>query len=99
MLIPDENYKKFSDKLTTSRWGKKGFRLPDLRIYVKNILKEGNWEEYLGSEPLFFEDVMMHSFVIAGTPIKIEERFLLLENFFHLMDNWSFVDILCCLLC
>ena len=48
ILLGDEDYKKFNEKLCPDTKRKiLGIRIPKLREFAKNIIKEQNWKEYL----------------------------------------------------
>lgn len=88
-------YKQFMERLVTTEYEIIGIRVPILRAMVKQMIKDGSWKEELLTAPQYHEDVLIHSFIIAEAPMKVEERLQRLESFFSYMDNWQVVDGLC----
>lgn len=92
---PDAQYKKFNERLVSTKYELAGVRVPVLRQIAKDIVKGQQWQQFLFKESKFHEDVQLKSFVLAQAPMSVEERHQQLEQFFPLMDNWQVVDGLC----
>lgn len=94
--MKDEKYKKFSAKLipTIAPETIIGIRIPTLRTYAKQILRDGRAEAFL-SEPEheYFEENNLHAFLIEQIKdfdVCIRE----LERFLPHVDNWATCDSL-----
>ena len=91
----DETYKAFNSKLVPTEWPMVGVRIPQLRQMAMEIVKEQRWEEFLQKQPVYYEDIQLHSFVLARAPMSVLARQQKIEQFFPFMDNWAVVDGLC----
>lgn len=95
--LSDEKYRDFSDSLIPGDTQMLGVRLPDLRKLAKQIAKE-NFEQYLESESLYFEEKMLKGMVIGYATEKdknADRAFFYLDNFIDEINNWSVCDSFC----
>lgn len=95
--LSDEKYRDFSDSLIPGDTQMLGVRLPDLRKLAKQISKE-NFEEYLSSESIYFEEKMLKGMVIGYATEKdqtADRAFSYLDNFMDEINNWSVCDSFC----
>lgn len=95
--LSDEKYRDFSDSLIPGDTQMLGVRLPDLRKLAKRISKE-NFEEYLSSESIYFEEKMLKGMVIGYATEKdqtADRAFSYLDNFMDEINNWSVCDSFC----
>ena len=91
--LKDEKYLQFNQKIITSKYKFIGIRLPILRKIAKEILK-GNWESFIQvSENIYYEEVMLKGFVIAGIK-DINKLKDYINSFVLLIDNWAICDSL-----
>jgi 3-methyladenine DNA glycosylase AlkD len=69
-----------------------GVRTPELKGMAKDILKAGDYKDFLEELPhQYFEENQLHSFIISGIKdldIAMEE----LEKFLPFVDNWATCD-------
>ncbi len=92
--LKDEKYLQFNQKIITSKYKFIGIRLPILRKIAKEILK-GNWESFIQvSENIYYEEVMLKGFVIAGIK-DINKLKDYINSFVLLIDNWAICDSFC----
>ncbi len=69
-----------------------GVRTPDLRALAKEILKAGDYRDFLEDLPhKYFEENQLHAFIISGIK-DIKECMEDLENFLPYVDNWATCD-------
>jgi len=93
--LSDKEYAAFSSKLTPNLAPELflGVRVPKLREYAKELLKEGNYEEFLKELPhKYYDENMLHGLLISGMKDYdkcIEE----VDKFLPYVDNWAVCDI------
>lgn len=92
--LQDENYRKFHQNLTTTRYEILGLRVPMQRKIAKEISK-GNIEEFFCfCKDKYYEEVNIEGFVLAGI-----KELSLLEKYFDFfvlkIDNWAICDGFC----
>jgi len=69
-----------------------GVRTPELRTLAKELLKSGDYQEFLNQLPhKYFEENQLHAFIISGmkNPDECMEE---LEKFLPHVDNWATCD-------
>ncbi len=92
--LSEEKYKIFSLNLIPGCDNMLGVRIPILRKLASKIIKE-DYEAFLNDEELYFEEVMLKSFVITKLKLPLEEKFKLLKIHIPKITNWSLCDSLC----
>ena len=69
-----------------------GVRTPELKAMAKEILKSGDYEDFLNDLPhKYFEENQLHAFVLSGMK-NADECFEQLEKFLPYVDNWATCD-------
>ncbi len=69
-----------------------GVRTPELKAMAKEILKSGDYEEFLKDLPhKYFEENQLHAFILSGMK-DADECFEELEKFLPYVDNWATCD-------
>ena len=69
-----------------------GVRTPELRAMAKEILKSGNYKEFLKELPhRYFEENQLHAFIVSGIK-DLHECMEELEKFLPYVDNWATCD-------
>ena len=69
-----------------------GVRTPELKAMAKEILKSGDYEDFLKDLPhIYFEENQLHAFIISGMK-DADECFEELEKFLPYVDNWATCD-------
>ena len=69
-----------------------GVRTPELRALAKELLKSGEYKDYLSELPHeYFEENQLHAFIVSGIkdPDECMEE---LERFLPYVDNWATCD-------
>ena len=90
----DEKYQQFQSKLMPTMDGQKviGVRVPQLRSYVKEMMKRPDWKDYLKILPHeYYEENNVHAFLIASMK-DYTECIEALEEFLPYVDNWATCD-------
>ena len=69
-----------------------GVRTPELRAMAKEILKSGNYKEFLKELPhRYFEENQLHAFIVSEIK-DLHECMEELEKFLPYVDNWATCD-------
>lgn len=93
--LADLRYKEFHSSLCPNTDNIIGVRVPELRSYAKELVKE-EYKKYLdciGNE--YYEEIMLKGMIIGLAKMELQERFDYLEKFIPLIDNWAVCDITC----
>jgi 3-methyladenine DNA glycosylase AlkD len=94
--LAEPKYQEFSSRLIPGTDNLIGVRLPKIRKIAKEIVKQGNWKEYLSSNPsLYFEETMLQGMIIGEVKKDIEIVLGLVKDFVPKIDNWSVCDSFC----
>lgn len=94
LSLRDERYRDFNSALipTADKERLIGIRTPILRAFAKELIKEGDCEEFLSALPhKYYEENNLHGFIIEGIKdfdICISE----LRRFIPYIDNWATCD-------
>ena len=69
-----------------------GVRTPELKAMAKEILKSGDYKDFLNDLPhKYFEENQLHAFILSGMK-DADECFVELEKFLPYVDNWATCD-------
>ena len=69
-----------------------GVRTPELRAMAKELLKSGEYKDFLEDLPhKYFEENQLHAFIISGIK-DLRECMEELEKFLPYVDNWATCD-------
>lgn len=94
--LQDKEYALFQAKLTPTVPLERfiGVRVPDLRKLTKELIKEGNYADFLTQLPhWYYDENMLHGLLISE--IKDYETCIFeLERFLPYVDNWAVCDIM-----
>lgn len=94
--LAEPQYKKFSTGLLPGVDNVLGVRLPVIRKIARQIVKDGNWKEYLSENPkVYFEETMLQGMIIGLLKLDIESIMLLVQEFVPKIHNWSVCDSFC----
>ncbi len=90
--LSEENYKNFSKKLIPNTENILGVRSPHLKRLAKEVAKVP--DEYLSSVLLgYHEERIVFGLVINYAKIPINEKFVLLDKWLSVNDNWAINDL------
>lgn len=92
--LQEEDYRKFHQKLTTTKYEILGLRVPLQRKIAKEISK-GNIEEFLSfCQNTYYEEVNIEGFVLANIKdLDVLEKYF--DSFLLKIDNWAICDGFC----
>lgn len=93
--LADEKYKQFHSKLCPGTNNIIGVRVPVLRSYAKELIKQ-DWREYLKTAKNdYYEEIMLQGMVIGLAKIDINETIEYITKFVPKIDNWAICDVFC----
>lgn len=95
-IYKDEKYKEFHSSLIRTKYKVNGIRIPILRKFAKEIIKNNQLEELLKLDNLNYEIVMLKGLCIAYCKKSLNEKWQDVEYYANLCDDWSLVDIVAC---
>lgn len=92
--IADEEYRKFHTGLCPKSSKILGVRVPALRNFAKEIVKEGNIEEYLENAlDNSYEEILLQGIVLGLWKTNIENFSKYLEKFIPKINSWAVCDV------
>lgn len=92
--LADEEYKKFHTGLCPKSSEILGVRVPILRNFAKEIVKEGNIEQYLESAlDNSYEEILLQGMVLGLWKTNIETFSKYLEKFIPKINSWAVCDV------
>lgn len=92
--MAEETYRAFSASLLPGVEPILGVRLPALRKLARQISK-GDFRAFLAQDMYYFEEYMLHGFVLGCAVMPLKERFERIAAFVPKIDNWSVCDSFC----
>ena len=93
--LADNKYKEFHGSLCPNTNNIMGVRVPILRSYAKELVKQ-DWKEYLRTAKNdYYEEIMLQGMVIGLAKMSIEEALQYVEKFVPKIDNWAVCDVFC----
>lgn len=92
--LSDEEYRKFHTGLCPKSSEILGVRVPILRNFAKEIVKEGNIEEYLENAlDNSYEEILLQGMVLGLWKTSIEKFSKYLESFIPKINSWAVCDV------
>lgn len=93
--LKDEKYKQFHSNLCPNTDNIIGVRVPEIRKYVKKIIKEvPNYLDEIKTEKFkYYEEVLIYGLYIVLDKLEQKSFFEKLDIFVPLIDNWAICDI------
>lgn len=86
----------FNKKLIATEYKILGWKLPYLRDYAKQIVKDNKQDIVLNNFNFtYYEEIILFDFVLSFAKIDEQERIKILDKLIRSFDNWSVVDSLC----
>lgn len=92
----DEGYAAFQRKLLPGVENIVGVRMPLIRGYVKQALKNGRWKSW--PEPdadAPYEEMIIRGLILAQADMPFDEHTRAMEAFLPRIDNWGVCDGVC----
>ena len=90
----DIQYRDFQSKLipNVDKESFIGVRTPALRKYAKELIRAGEFSDFLGELPhKYFDENQLHAFIISGIK-AFDECITEVERFLPYVDNWATCD-------
>lgn len=91
--LADEKYKEFHSGLCPNTNNIVGVRVPILRNYAKELVKEGFKENYDKIQTDYYEEIMLKGMMIGLSKIDIETKLSYIKGFIPYIDNWAVCDV------
>ena len=94
--LADEKYRQFHSKLCPGTENILGIRIPVLRNYAKELVKQYPVKkllEKIGNE--YYEEVMLQGMVIGLAKEDLNTILTWIEQFIPQIDNWAVCDTFC----
>lgn len=88
MQFADEEYRAFNAKIVPTAYPMIGVRAPLLRKFAKAAD-----ENYLEADPEYYEEVVLHGFVVGRTAKTAQTLAPLLNRYLSFCDNWAAIDM------
>lgn len=92
--LQDKKYRDFQIKLIPNISSNNiiGVRTPELRSYARELVKNNNYEMFLGDLPhKYFDENQLHAFIISELK-DYDECILYINKFLPYVDNWATCD-------
>lgn len=97
--MSEEKYRDFSKSLIPGCENMLGVRVPLIRKYARELVKENDdWQGLLEVEDIYFEETMLRGFIIGIATAKEDDVKLAmkkLKEFLPYINNWSVNDGFC----
>lgn len=95
--LADEKYREFHSGLCPNTENILGVRIPILRQYAKELLKENSLQELLDNiENEYYEEIMLQGMLIGLSKEKdFETISKYINKFVPKIDNWAICDTFC----
>lgn len=91
--LADEKYKQFHSGLCPNTNNIVGVRVPILRNYAKELVKEGFEKNYNKIHTDYYEEIMLKGMMIGLAKIDIETKLSYIKGFIPYIDNWAVCDV------
>ena len=90
LALKDEKYLQFNSKIITQKdYPMIGIRLPELRKYAKELMKDNKLVTF---KDKYYEEVLLHGLCIGLYKCDFNEKIELIESFLPLINDWSICD-------
>lgn len=94
--LQDSKYKEFHSRLCPGTNNIIGVRVPVLRNYAKELVKEYGIEKLLGQiDNKYYEEIMLQGMIIGLTKEEFSTIQNKIEKFIPKIDNWAVCDTFC----
>lgn len=91
--LADEKYKEFHSGLCPNTNNIIGVRVPILRNYAKELVKDGFDKNYNKIKTDYYEEIMLKGMMIGIEKMNIETKLSYIKDFIPYIDNWAICDV------
>lgn len=90
LSLQDEKYRDFNSKIILQKdYPMIGIRLPELRNYAKELMKENTIPKF---QDKYYEEILLHGMCIGRYRCPFPEKIALIEEFLPLINDWGICD-------
>lgn len=94
--LVDEKYREFHSKLSPETNMILGVRVPLIKQYAKDFLKDNDWiESFKNIGDSYNEEKMLKGIIIGYSKLTVEDKLKYLEEIIPCINSWSSCDIIC----
>ncbi|MCI8444256.1 MAG: DNA alkylation repair protein [Clostridia bacterium] len=94
--LQDQKYKEFHSRLCSSMAPILGIRVPILRNYAKELLKQNTFPELMQNiDDEYYEEIMLQGMLIGLAKEDFKTILESIKNFLPKIDNWAICDVFC----
>lgn len=94
--MQDKKYKEFHKGLCPGTENIVGIRVPILRNYAKELLKQHNWKTLIKNiDNNYYEEIMLQGMIIGLAKDDFKSIIQEIEKFLPKIDNWAVCDTFC----
>ncbi len=91
--LADKKYKEFHSGLCPNTDNIVGVRVPILREYAKQLVKDGFEKNYHEIKNEYYEEIMLKGMMIGLKKMDIKNKLAYIEEFIPYIDNWAICDV------
>ena len=90
LSLQDGKYRDFNSKIILQKdYPMIGIRLPELRNYAKELMKENTIPKF---QDEYYEEILLHGMCIGRYRCPFPEKIALIEEFLPLINDWGICD-------
>lgn len=94
--LQDKKYKEFHGGLCPGAENIIGVRVPVLRNYAKELLKQYDFKELMKNiDNEYYEEIMLQGMLIGQAKEEFSTILKYITNFIPKIDNWAVCDVFC----
>ena len=93
--LQDLKFREFNAKLIPNMPIERviGVRTPELRKYARELIRSGEWKEFISELPhRYQEENALHGYILGSIKEDYEQVMLYLEEFLPYVENWAVCD-------
>lgn len=91
----DKKFQKFSTNLTPNAKNILGVKVPIIKQYAKELVRQNISYKTGKIKKPYFEEIMLEGFLIAYTKTPFETFVKEIKNFIPKINNWAHCDLFC----
>ena len=90
--LADPKYKEFNSKLCPNIDNIVGVRVPILRKYAKELVKEDFEKNFYKIKTDYYEEIMLKGMMIGLEKMEVKTKLTYIKDFIPYIDNWGICD-------